>query len=64
MMIPRGGDWGSKLSLLEGKAVLRMADIVRELSNDKIYSCSNQTLKKEAVKLAISVYLLYQNAPL
>jgi len=56
--------WGSKPLPFGSKAMLLMANIVKQLSNDSVHSGSNQTLKKKVVKLATSVCLLYQNPPL
>jgi len=39
---PRGVLGGRNPSLLEEKAMLLMADIVKQLSNDNIHSSSNQ----------------------
>jgi len=39
---PGEGFGGRNPSLLEVKAMLRMADIISELSNDNIHSGSNQ----------------------
>jgi len=51
-------------SLSEVKAMLLMADIVNQLSNNSVHSGSNQTLKKEAAKLATFICLLYKKPPL
>jgi len=58
------GFGGWNLSLLEVKAMLLMADIVKLLSNDSIHFGSNKTLKKRSSKIGHFCLLTLSEPPL
>jgi len=60
---PGEGFGGRNPSLLEVNAMLLMTNIVKQLSNDSVYSGSNQTLKKIISKISHFCLLTLSELP-